>query len=151
MWIFLRKNICEWQTASAQLKKNPTYLRYNRENNLLLRETPAPRLWFKSKGSAEKSRWVSRKDNAVHKQKKNDKQVGVSTFDCDAFAGPLFLKGGEALLLADADDVLFEVKLLRVKTQESQPQLSHWLRVGLELRQTSALRWWTKERLLIQT
>lgn len=57
--------------------------------------------------------------------KDSDEQTGASTFDRDAFAGPLLLKGGEALLLADADDVLFEVKLLRVEAQEAQPQLPH--------------------------
>lgn len=138
--VVIFREISEWQTPSAQLR-NPTYLRYNREKHLLLRETPAPRLWFKSKGSAEKSRWVSRKDDSAHKQRENDKQISVSTFDCNAFAGPLLLKGGEAFLLADADDVLFEVKFFSVKTQESQPQLSHWLGVGLELRETPALCW----------
>lgn len=53
----------------------------------------------------------------------------MGTFDSDAFAGPLFLKGGEALPLADADDVLFEIKLLGVKAQQSQPQLAHRLGV----------------------
>lgn len=55
------------------------------------------------------------------------------TFDGDAFTGPLLFKGGEALSLADADDVLFEVKFLRVEAQEAQPQLSHRLGVGRRL------------------
>lgn len=67
---------------------------------------------------------MSRKDDSVHKQRQKDRQIYVSTFNSNAFAGPLFLKGGEAFPLADADDVLFEVKFFSVKTQESQPQLS---------------------------
>lgn len=49
----------------------------------------------------------------------------MSTFNRDAFTGPLFLKGGEAFPLTDADDVFFEVKLFSVKAQQAQPQLSH--------------------------
>lgn len=100
--------------------------------HLLLRETPAPRLWFKSKGSEEKNRCVSRGKRTWLWPYGAGKDRG-STFDSDAFTGPLFLKGGEAFPLADADDVLFEVKLFCVKAQESQPQLSHWLRVRLQL------------------
>lgn len=55
------------------------------------------------------------------------------TFDSDAFTGPLLLKGGEAFSLPDADDVLLEVKLLRVEAQEAQPQLPHRLGVGRRL------------------
>lgn len=55
------------------------------------------------------------------------------TFDGDAFTGPLLLEGGEAFPLADADDVLFEVKLFGVKAQEAQPKLSHRLCVLLLL------------------
>lgn len=62
------------------------------------------------------------------------------TFDGDAFAGPLLLEGGEALPLADADDVLLEVKLLGVEAQEAEPQLSHRLRVGRRLREEPVLR-----------
>lgn len=55
------------------------------------------------------------------------------TFNSNAFTGPLFLKGGEAFPLADADDMLFEIEFFGVKAQESQPQLSHWLCVRLQL------------------
>lgn len=64
---------------------------------------------------------------------------GPGTFDGDAFAGPLLLKGGEALLLPDADDVLLEVKLFGVEAQQSEPQLPHRLRVRLQLRQDPVL------------
>lgn len=62
------------------------------------------------------------------------------TFDGDAFTGPLLFEGGEALPLADADDVLLEVELLGVEAQEAQPQLSHRLAVGRRLREESVLR-----------
>lgn len=62
-----------------------------------------------------------------------------STFDGDAFTGPLLLKGGEAFLLPDADDVLLEVELLGVEAQEAEPQLPHRLRVGLQLREDLVL------------
>lgn len=62
------------------------------------------------------------------------------TFDGDALAGPLLLEGGEALPLADADDVLLEVKLLGVEAQQAEPQLSHRLRVGRRLREEPVLR-----------
>lgn len=104
--------------------------------NLLLRETPAPRLWFKSKGSKEKDKRVSGRQ-VKHRSGKGS---CVGTFDCDAFAGPLLLKRGEAFPLADADDVLFEVKLLGVKAEESQPQLSHRLGVRLVLREAVTLQ-----------
>lgn len=55
------------------------------------------------------------------------------TFNGNAFAGPLFFKGGEAFSLADADDMLLEVKFFCVKAQEPQPQLSHRLCVRLQL------------------
>lgn len=67
-------------------------------------------------------------------------QVCASTFDSDAFTGPLLFEGGEAFLLADADDVLLEVELFGVEAQESQPQLAHGLRVRLQLREKPALR-----------
>lgn len=57
----------------------------------------------------------------------------LRTFDGDAFTGPLLLEGGEPFSLPDADDVLLEVKLLRVEAQEAQPQLPHRLRVGWRL------------------
>lgn len=77
----------------------------------------------------------------VKKQvKETAEKVCVDTFDSDAFAGPLFLKGGETFRLADADDVLFEVKFFCVKAQESQPQLSHWLCVRLQVWQKPTLR-----------
>lgn len=65
--------------------------------------------------------------------------TSTRTFDGDAFAGPLLLEGGEALPLADADDVLLEVELLGVEAQQAQPQLPHRLRVGLQLRQDPVL------------
>lgn len=64
---------------------------------------------------------------------------GPSTFDGDAFAGPLLLKGGEAFLLADADDVLLEVKFFGVEAQQAEPQLPHRLRVWLQLREDPVL------------
>ena len=71
---------------------------------------------------------------------KDNQPTRVSTFDSDALAGPLLLKRGEAFPLADADDVFFEVELLRVETQEAQPQLPHRLRVWLQHRETPTLR-----------
>lgn len=63
-----------------------------------------------------------------------------STFDGDAFTGPLLLKGREAFLLPDADDVLLKVELLCVKAQEPEPQLPHRLRVWLQLREDLVLQ-----------
>lgn len=54
-----------------------------------------------------------------------DGRCRVHTFDGNALAGPLLLKGCEAFPLADADDVLLEVKLLSVEAQQTQPQLPH--------------------------
>lgn len=52
-----------------------------------------------------------------------------STFNGNALGGPLLLKGGQQLLLADADHVLLEVELLGVEAQQPQPQLPQGLRV----------------------
>lgn len=78
----------------------------------------------------------------MNEPRENERNVVAEprTFDGDAFTGPLLLKGGEAFSLPDADDVLLEVKLLRVEAQEAQPQLPHRLRVGRRLRQESMLR-----------
>lgn len=70
------------------------------------------------------------------------------TFNGDAFTGPLFLKGGEAFLLADADDVFLKIKFFCVKAQESQPQLSHRFRVWLQLRENPALKTQNTHRLV---
>ena len=66
-------------------------------------------------------------------------RVWVVTFDGDAFGGPLLLEGSEALVLADADDVLLEVELLGVEAQQAQPQLAHRLTVLLQLRHAPPL------------
>lgn len=51
------------------------------------------------------------------------------TFNDNVFRRPLLVEGGEAGVLADTHHVLSEVKLLRVKAQQTEPQLSHRLGV----------------------
>lgn len=62
-----------------------------------------------------------------------------STFNGNALGGPLLLKGGQQLLLADADHVLLEVKLLGVEAQQPQPELPQRLRVLAQGRETPLL------------
>lgn len=50
-------------------------------------------------------------------------------FDDDVLGGPLLVKGGEAAVLADAHDVLPEVKVFGVEAQQAEPQLTDRLRV----------------------
>lgn len=86
--------------------------------------------------------WVEKKILSVMLRRRwiqRDMQICVSTFNSYAFTGPLFFKGGEAFPLTDADDMLFEVKFFSVEAQESQPQLSHWLCVRLQLGQKPTL------------
>lgn len=47
------------------------------------------------------------------------------TFNDNVFGCPLLVEGGEAAVLADADDVLSEVKVLGVKAKQAEPQLPH--------------------------
>lgn len=47
----------------------------------------------------------------------------------DVLGGPLLVEGGEAAMLADAHDMLPEVKLLGVEAQQAEPQLPDRLRV----------------------
>lgn len=61
------------------------------------------------------------------------------TFNDDVFRGPLFVEGGKAGVLADTHHVLSEVKLLRVKAQQTEPQLPHRLRVPAHLWPTAGL------------
>lgn len=61
------------------------------------------------------------------------------TFNDDVFRRPLFVEGGEADVLADTHHVLSEVKLLRVKAQQTEPQLPHRLSVLPHLWPTAGL------------
>lgn len=61
------------------------------------------------------------------------------TFNDDVFRRPLFVEGGEAGVLADTHHVLSEVKLLRVKAQQTEPQLPHRLSVLPHLWPTAGL------------
>lgn len=61
------------------------------------------------------------------------------TFNDDVFRRPLFVEGGEAGVLADTHHVLSEVKLLRVKAQQTEPQLPHRLSVLPHLWPTNGL------------
>lgn len=61
------------------------------------------------------------------------------TFNDDVFRRPLFVEGGEAGMLADTHHVLSEVKLLRVKAQQTEPQLPHRLCVPAHLWPTARL------------
>lgn len=61
------------------------------------------------------------------------------TFNDNVFRRPLFVEGGEAGVLADTHHVLSEVKLLRVKAQQTKPQLPHCLSILPHLRPTAGL------------
>ena len=49
------------------------------------------------------------------------------TFNDDVFGRPLLVEGGEPAVLTDTDDMLSEVKVLCVKAEQAEPQVSHRL------------------------
>ena len=49
------------------------------------------------------------------------------TLNDNVFGCPLLVKGGEPSMLSDTHDMLFEVKILGVEAEETQPQLPHRL------------------------
>lgn len=55
------------------------------------------------------------------------------TFNDNVLGCPLLVEGGEAGLLTDADNMLFEVKVLSVEPKKTKPQLPHCLSVDPKL------------------
>lgn len=55
------------------------------------------------------------------------------TFNDNVFRRPLLVEGGEAAMLTDTHNMLPEVKVLSIKAQQAEPQLSHRLSVLLVL------------------